>query len=74
MQRDFTYISDVVDCVMLALSHTPLACNEVYNVGRGQPEELETLLNYLEKELSQTANLVSEFSTCKLTGLLVPLL
>ena len=62
MQRDFTYISDIVDCVILALSHTPVSCNEVYNVGRGQPEELQTLLNYLEKALSQKATLVSELT------------
>ena len=58
VQRDFTYIDDVVESVFLALDHTPFSCSEVYNVGRGQPAPLKLLLQLLEKELGKTAKLV----------------
>lgn len=45
--RDFTYISDIVDGAVSALTTTvPFG---VFNIGRGQPEQLPTLLATLEK-------------------------
>ena len=56
--RDFTYIDDVVDGIISAMDHTPIRCGEVFNIGRGVPHSLETLVSYLEEELGREANKV----------------
>ena len=59
VSRDFTFVSDVVSGLLLALDHTPSRCGEVYNIGTGQSVELGDLLRLLETELNQTARVVS---------------
>ena len=58
VHRDFTYIDDVVDGIMLALDHLPLRCGEVFNIGHATPHSLETLVGHLEEELGRRANKV----------------
>ncbi len=53
MRRDFTYIDDIVDGFVRAIC-TPLGY-EIINLGNGQPIELMTFIEYLEKELGMTA-------------------
>ncbi|MBY0232947.1 MAG: NAD-dependent epimerase/dehydratase family protein [Gemmataceae bacterium] len=48
--RDFTYVSDVVDCLLLA-SEKPGVSGEVYNVGTGQPTSLLDLVAALNAAL-----------------------
>lgn len=60
MQRDFTYIDDVVDGTLAALNHPPKASAEhtphaLYNIGHGQPEKLTELLALLETHLDKKA-------------------
>jgi UDP-glucuronate 4-epimerase len=59
--RDFTYVTDIVNGVLLALEHFPTRCAEVYNLGFGQTVTLDYLLQLLEKELGMTAKVVSLF-------------
>jgi UDP-glucuronate 4-epimerase len=49
LQRDFTYIDDIVEGFVLSV-HTPLGY-EVLNIGNGKPVELMDFLSLLEKEL-----------------------
>lgn len=55
MQRDFTYITDIVQGTASAIDH----CSgyEIYNLGNHQPEELMTLIRLLEENLGKKAQL-----------------
>ncbi len=48
--RDFTYVSDVVDCLLLA-SEKPGVSGDVFNVGTGHPTSLLDLIAALNKAL-----------------------
>lgn len=50
--RDFTFVNDTVGVVLAAMDHTPSCCGEIYNAGRGKPEGLESLVEYLEEEFN----------------------
>lgn len=62
MQRDFTYIDDIVDGVLAVLDR-PQAPVEgspphaVYNIGNNKPEELMRLIAVLEQALGVKANI-----------------
>ena len=64
VHRDFTYIDDAVDGILLAMNHLPFHCGEVFNIGHGRPHSLETLVGHLEEELGRRANKVRMFSSC----------
>jgi len=53
MRRNFTYIDDVVQGVLLALNH-PVPY-EIYNVGNGRAEELMDFIREIEKNLGKKA-------------------
>jgi UDP-glucuronate 4-epimerase len=55
MRRDFTYVDDVVEATRLALFDTGLSGASVFNVGAGQPRELDVLLRALETNLGRPA-------------------
>ena len=66
MQRDFTYIDDIVTGVVSALDHPPADDGEekaggsrsphrLYNIGNNNPEELETLISTLEAAIGRPA-------------------
>mmetsp|Transcript_15846 Transcript_15846/g.28218 ORF Transcript_15846/g.28218 Transcript_15846/m.28218 type:complete len:352 (-) Transcript_15846:136-1191(-) len=54
-ERDYTYISDIVDGVILAIDK-PLG-NQVINLGRSQPVNLLTFIHTIEKECGRKANI-----------------
>lgn len=60
MYRDFTYIDDIVSCIMKMLEHPP-APNaagdryKLYNIGNNQPEKLMIFIETLENCLGKTA-------------------
>ncbi len=60
-RRDFTFISDAVSGVLLALDHVPSQCGEVFNVGSASSVELIRVLRLLERELNAIAKIVSVF-------------
>lgn len=53
MQRDFTYIDDIVDGTIAALDR-PVSY-AVFNLGNSKTEQLMTLIEILEQELGKTA-------------------
>jgi UDP-glucuronate 4-epimerase len=66
MQRDFTYVDDVVKGVIAALDSPPAADGEtksggstkphaIYNIGNNQTEELSHMIDLLEDALGKTA-------------------
>jgi len=66
MNRDFTYIDDIVAGVVAALDHPPADDGEeksggsrsphrLYNIGNNQREQLETLIDTLEAALGKKA-------------------
>ena len=64
MQRDFTYIDDIVEGVLLVADRPPTACGnnspssapyKLYNIGNHQPVELMKVIEALEKCLGKTA-------------------
>ncbi|MDD4381954.1 MAG: SDR family NAD(P)-dependent oxidoreductase [Candidatus Dojkabacteria bacterium] len=53
MKRDFTYIDDIVDGIIKAID-----CdydNEVFNLGKGDPDELGEMINIIEKHMGMKA-------------------
>lgn len=59
MQRDFTYIDDIVAGVLATADDVPNISadsgHRLYNIGNNQPEELMHLIECLERELGQEA-------------------
>jgi len=55
MTRDFTYVDDIVDGVLRALEHPSVG--EVYNLGKGQPDQLIEMIRILEDSLGVKAKL-----------------
>ena len=61
MQRDFTYIDDIVTGVLACLDHPPkVAVNDdvphaVYNIGNNKPEPLMRFIETLEKAIGKKA-------------------
>ncbi len=53
MQRDFTYIDDIVSGIIAALDYD--AKFEIFNLGNNQPEELLTMIRLLEEYLGKKA-------------------
>jgi len=59
MQRDFTYVDDIVRGVMAALDHPPEApAHRIYNIGNSRPEPLLDLVAILEELLGVRAERV----------------
>lgn len=61
MQRDFTYIDDIVTGIISCLDNPPADTGEaaphnVYNIGNNQPEELMDMIGLLEKATNHKAN------------------
>jgi UDP-glucuronate 4-epimerase len=58
--RDFTYIDDIVDGIMLLMySFAPDHTSTVYNIGSQNPYSVSTLLSLIEKELCKRATTIS---------------
>jgi UDP-glucuronate 4-epimerase len=55
MKRDFTYVDDVVEATRLALFDPGLSGASLFNVGAGQPRDLDDLLGVLEATLGRPA-------------------
>ena len=55
MQRDFTYIDDIVQGVVASLMAPNLDVYEIINLGNHQAEELQRVIGILESELKLTA-------------------
>jgi len=55
MQRDFTYIDDIVQGVVAALMVPGLDAYEIINLGNHRAEELQRVIGVLESELKLTA-------------------
>ena len=60
MFRDYTYIDDVVECIIRLLNKKPdndedNAPYKVYNIGNGRPESLEDMVEAIETFLEKKA-------------------
>lgn len=72
MERDFTYIADIVEGVCRVIENDPVPAKEwdimnpnpsiskgpyrIYNIGNNKPEKLLKMIELLEKELGMTAH------------------
>jgi UDP-glucuronate 4-epimerase len=56
MKRDFTYIDDIVDGIMLLINHIP-AGYAVFNIGHGSPVSLFDFINALAAALNTTVQM-----------------
>ena len=57
MSRDFTYIDDIVDGVIIALESMEHGKNEIYNIGYGERVQLMDFVREIEKNLDREANI-----------------
>ena len=61
MLRDFTYIDDIIEGIIAAISHIPQKINgtpplALFNLGNNKPEKLLYFIEVLEKSLGMKAN------------------
>lgn len=64
LYRDFTYVDDVVDCLMNMLPRPPAADEggdryAIYNVGNSHPEKLTHFIEVLEEAIGKRAEIIS---------------
>ncbi|GHU90716.1 NAD-dependent epimerase [Spirochaetia bacterium] len=57
MQRDFTYIDDIVEGIVRLLDHAP---EKIYNIGNGKPLQLMDFIHTVESELGIGAQINME--------------
>jgi len=57
MERDFTYIDDIVEGTVAALDHLGNEKHTIYNLGNNHPEPLTKMIALLEKHLGTKAKL-----------------
>ncbi|GHU98438.1 NAD-dependent epimerase [Spirochaetia bacterium] len=57
MQRDFTYIDDIVEGIVRLLDH---ASEKIYNIGNGKPLQLMDFIHTVESELGMRAQINME--------------
>ena len=62
VSRDFTYVDDVISGIRAAMDYDPVACGEIFNLGRGRPVSLEKMVAILEKQLNVSATKVSRLT------------
>jgi len=55
MQRDFTYVDDIVSGVIASLQNEDLPLYEIFNLGNHRSEKLMDLISIIEKELGREA-------------------
>ena len=56
MQRDFTYVDDIIDGIMGVVTHSDdLSGHNVFNIGHNKPEKLMDMISILEKLLEKEA-------------------
>jgi len=55
MQRDFTYIDDIVEALVRIIENEPKDKYKIYNIGNHKPEKLGDFIATLEKHLGKTA-------------------
>ena len=55
MKRNFTYIDDIVEGVLIALDHPSMY--EIYNIGNSRAEELMDFIREIEKNLGKKAEI-----------------
>ena len=64
MQRDFTYIDDIVSGVVAALDHAPTGAGgapaKVYNIGNNRTEQLMHMIHVLEDAIGHKAEMIME--------------
>lgn len=62
MQRDFTYVDDIVSGICSIVSNGPMTAkgiggHAVYNLGNNEPEPLMNMVRYLEESLGKKAEI-----------------
>lgn len=55
MTRDFTYVDDIVNGIIIALSNMEDGQNEIYNIGYGENIQLMDFVREIEKNLDRKA-------------------
>ena len=59
LERDFTYIDDIIGGITMAMDYVASECGEKFNLGFGRPVSVPAMINILKTELHVKANIVS---------------
>ena len=65
LERDFTYVGDIVNGTLAALFYEPRACGEVFNLGFGSPIRLLGMIDIMQQELGIAGKVVRYFCVLK---------
>ena len=61
LERDFTYVGDIVNGTLAALFYEPRGCGEVFNLGFGSPIRLLGMIDIMQQELGIAGKVVRYF-------------
>ena len=59
MYRDFTYIDDIIDGILLVLNNSFENNYNIFNIGNSKPVHLKTFVDIMQKKLNKKADIVS---------------
>jgi UDP-glucuronate 4-epimerase len=57
MERDFTYVDDIVEGITLIIKNSIASNNEILNIGNSQPVNLNDFVKLIEQILNKKANI-----------------
>ena len=63
MQRDFTYIDDIVQGILGAMKNKKIVNHKIYNLGNSNPEILIEFVELIEKTLGLKAKKINANAT-----------
>jgi len=57
MKRDFTYVEDILDGIMIVLQNKDIAPGEIFNIGNGKQVDLMDFVREIEKNCGREAKI-----------------
>jgi UDP-glucuronate 4-epimerase len=57
MKRDFTYVEDILDGVLIVINDQTIPSNEIFNIGYGQQVNLKDFVKAIEKNVGHDADI-----------------
>ncbi|KAI0226828.1 UDP-glucuronate 4-epimerase 4 [Lamellibrachia satsuma] len=68
LERDFTYVDDIISGMTMAMDYVPAECGEKFNLGFGQPVSVPAMINILKTELGVRPTVNGNHGNVRLNG------
>lgn len=57
MKRDFTYVEDILDGILIVINDQTIPSNEIFNIGYGQQVNLKDFVKAIEDNVGHEADI-----------------